>query len=138
MTLAPTLDIRPGYAFKVIVTKDVVFLGPYPGAHPRMNLKRSRSRAGETVGGVPGDLHETLAGCTRYSREEHGAAINRWPLVIQMLRLRGRRPPLPDVATSREWCIDRGPIRTGGRDTGRVAEWVGYGRGNSYRKIKLF
>ncbi len=29
MTLAPTLDIRPGYAFNVMVTQDVVFPGPY-------------------------------------------------------------------------------------------------------------
>jgi type IV secretory pathway VirB10-like protein len=29
MTLASTLDIRPGYAFNVMVTQDVVFPGPY-------------------------------------------------------------------------------------------------------------
>ncbi len=29
MTLVPTLDIRPGYAFNVMVTQDVVFPGPY-------------------------------------------------------------------------------------------------------------
>ncbi len=29
ITLAPTLDIRPGYAFNVMVTQDVVFPGPY-------------------------------------------------------------------------------------------------------------
>jgi hypothetical protein len=38
------------------------------------------------VGGVPGELHETLTACARYYREEHGEAIDVWPLVVQMLR----------------------------------------------------
>jgi type IV secretion system protein TrbI len=29
MSLAPTLDIRPGFAFNVMVTQDIVFPGPY-------------------------------------------------------------------------------------------------------------
>jgi len=29
MNIAPTLDIRPGYRFNIIVTKDLVFKGPY-------------------------------------------------------------------------------------------------------------
>jgi type IV secretion system protein VirB10 len=35
MTIAPTLEVRPGYAFNVLVTQDVVFPGPYDDArHP--------------------------------------------------------------------------------------------------------
>jgi type IV secretion system protein TrbI len=29
MSLAPTLDVRPGFAFNVMVTQDIVFPGPY-------------------------------------------------------------------------------------------------------------
>jgi type IV secretion system protein VirB10 len=29
MSIAPTLEIRSGYAFNVMVTQDVVFPGPY-------------------------------------------------------------------------------------------------------------
>jgi type IV secretion system protein VirB10 len=32
MTIAPTLEIRPGYPFNVMVTQDVVFPGPYDDA----------------------------------------------------------------------------------------------------------
>lgn len=32
MTIAPTLEIRPGYAFNVMVTQDLVFPGPYDDA----------------------------------------------------------------------------------------------------------
>jgi hypothetical protein len=93
--LAPTLDLRPGYAFNVNVTQD----GPLPRSVPRSSPAneteaRSQSRAGKTVGGVLGDLHETLTAYTRYSREEHGAAIDPWPFGVQMPRPRGRRPPL--------------------------------------------
>src|SRR5260370_7795249 len=34
MTVAPTLEIRPGYPFTVIVTHAVIFPGPYAHAHP--------------------------------------------------------------------------------------------------------
>jgi type IV secretion system protein VirB10 len=33
MTLAPTLEIRPGYPFNVMVTQDVIFPGPYKEAN---------------------------------------------------------------------------------------------------------
>ena len=29
MNIAPTIEIRPGYAFNVMVTQDLVFPGPY-------------------------------------------------------------------------------------------------------------
>jgi len=29
MSIAPTIEIRPGYAFNVMVTQDLVFPGPY-------------------------------------------------------------------------------------------------------------
>jgi len=32
MNVAPTLEIRPGYPFTVMVTHDVVFPGPYTEA----------------------------------------------------------------------------------------------------------
>jgi type IV secretion system protein VirB10 len=32
MTIAPTLEVRPGYPFNVLVTQDVVFPGPYDDA----------------------------------------------------------------------------------------------------------
>src|SRR5262249_58957195 len=32
ITIAPTLEIRPGYPFNVMVTQDLVFPGPYDGA----------------------------------------------------------------------------------------------------------
>ena len=35
MTVAPTLEVRPGYPFNVMVTQDVIFPGPYQEAnHP--------------------------------------------------------------------------------------------------------
>jgi len=34
MNVAPTLEIRPGYQFTVMVTHDVVFPGPYTVANP--------------------------------------------------------------------------------------------------------
>ena len=33
MTVAPTLEIRPGYPFTVMVTHDVIFPGPYTEAN---------------------------------------------------------------------------------------------------------
>ena len=33
MTVAPTLEIRPGYPFNVMVTQDVIFPGPYKEAN---------------------------------------------------------------------------------------------------------
>jgi type IV secretory pathway VirB10-like protein len=30
--VAPTIQIRPGYHFRVLVTRDLVFLGSYEGA----------------------------------------------------------------------------------------------------------
>ena len=33
MTVAPTLEIRPGYPFTVMVTQDVIFPGPYTEAN---------------------------------------------------------------------------------------------------------
>jgi len=32
MTVAPTLEIRPGYPFNVMVTQDLIFPGPYKDA----------------------------------------------------------------------------------------------------------
>ena len=32
MSIAPTIEIRPGYAFNVMVTQDLVFPGPYDDA----------------------------------------------------------------------------------------------------------
>ena len=29
MNVSPTLEIRPGFAFNVMVTQDVIFPGPY-------------------------------------------------------------------------------------------------------------
>ena len=35
MSIAPTLEIRPGYPFNILVTQDLVFPGPYDDArHP--------------------------------------------------------------------------------------------------------
>jgi hypothetical protein len=53
-----------------------------------MKLKRVRTVAPvRLVGRVPGELHETLTAYARYYREEHGEAIDVWPLVVQMLRV---------------------------------------------------
>jgi type IV secretion system protein TrbI len=35
MSLAPTLDVRPGFPFNVMVTQDVIFPGPYQEANSR-------------------------------------------------------------------------------------------------------
>jgi type IV secretion system protein TrbI len=35
MSLAPTLDVRPGFAFNVMVTQDIVFPGPYDDRRQR-------------------------------------------------------------------------------------------------------
>ena len=32
MNIAPTLEVRPGYPFNVLVTQDIVFPGPYDDA----------------------------------------------------------------------------------------------------------
>jgi len=35
MNISPTIEIRPGYAFNVMVTQDLVFPGPYEDTvHP--------------------------------------------------------------------------------------------------------
>ncbi len=53
-----------------------------------MKLERVRNLAPvRLVGWVPGELHETLTAYARYYREEHGEAIEVWPLVVQMLRV---------------------------------------------------
>jgi hypothetical protein len=53
-----------------------------------MKLKRVRTLAPvRLVGRVPGELHETLTAYARYYREEHGEAIDLWPLMVQMLRV---------------------------------------------------
>ncbi len=92
-----------------------------------MKLKRVRTLAPvRLVGRVPGELHETLTAYARYYREEHGEAVEVWPLVVQMLRAF-----LDDDRLFQTWrrrsnrASTADQSKPAGVDTGGIAKWVG-------------
>jgi hypothetical protein len=97
MTVAPTLEVRPGYPFNVMGTQDVIFAGPYQEAEPPMNLERLRTHPPVALKGrVPGDLHEALAAYADYYRSVHDRpVVARGPRLAHLPR---RRPGLPSMA----------------------------------------
>lgn len=85
INIAPTLEIRPGYTFNVMVTQDLVFPGPYEEA----GRPGSRSRtypAAELKGRVPGDLYRALEAYATYYWETTKQAIEVWALVVLRLQ----------------------------------------------------
>ncbi len=86
-----------------------------------MKLERVRNLAPvRLVGRVPGELHETLTAYARYYREEHGEAIEVWPLVVQMLRVFLDDDRLFQMLAGSRDCADM----TEGREARHVPDYV--------------
>jgi type IV secretory pathway VirB10-like protein len=67
MNIAPTIEIRPTYALKVMVIQDLVFPGPSDDTVRPMRLKPIQSfRAVALKGRIPGELHVALTDSTTY------------------------------------------------------------------------
>jgi hypothetical protein len=92
-----------------------------------MKLKRLRVLPTVKLAGrVSGELNETLAAYRGYYRHVHGDAIDAWTLVVQI------------VEAFVEADRDTGRKHRRGTERSRqgVAEWLGPGQSDSWRKIK--
>src|SRR5438128_1878 len=86
MTVAPTLEIRPGYPLPRGGHAGHHLPGFLQGGKSGMKLKPVRTLSPVMLKGrVPGDLYEALVAYAAYYRGVHGEAIELWALLLQIL-----------------------------------------------------
>lgn len=98
INVAPTIEIRPGHAFNVMVTQDLVSRGrTLTRCAPVQSYP-----AAELKGRAPGELHRALTGYAAYYRETTGQSIEVWASGADAPAVRGHRLQVPGVAADPE------------------------------------